>query len=173
MTTRKAIPLLIFSIVLLTLSWNFTRNSAAAGTLTPQDYADIQQLYAQYYLTIDAGDSEAWANTFTADGVFNNTRGHDALVESNRRGGTNKPLRHLHSNLKLVPTAEGADGHVYVVQIDITAKPISVSTYSRYDDKLVKTPQGWRFKNRQRSSDTTITSNASGRSSAPPAAPPR
>jgi hypothetical protein len=164
MTMRKLTSVLLFSIVLGTLAWSFTRNGSAAGTLTPQDYVEIQQLYSQYYLTIDAGDSEAWADTFTADGVFNNVRGHDALVESNRRGGTNKPLRHLHSNLKLVPTAEGADGHVYVVQIDITAKPISASTYSRYDDKLVKTPRGWRFKSRQRSSDTTI---APGRGAAP------
>src|SRR5262245_24300833 len=125
MTMRKLTSLLLFSVVLVTLAWTFTRSGTAAGTLTPQDYADLQQLYSQYYLTIDAGDSEAWADTFTADGVFNNVRGHDALVESNRRGGTNKPLRHLHSNLKLVPTAEGADGHVYVVQIDITAKPIA------------------------------------------------
>jgi actinorhodin biosynthesis protein ActVIA len=168
---RKLIPSLLFSFVLFTLVWNFTRSSAAAGTLTPQDHAAIQQLYAQYYLTIDAGDSEPWANTFTPDGVFNNTRGHDALVEFIRRGGTDRPLRHLHSNLKLVPTAEGADGHVYVVQIDITAKPISVATYSRYDDKLVKTPDGWRFKSRQRSSDTTIATG--GGRSAQQTAPPR
>jgi hypothetical protein len=97
--------------------------------------------------------------------------GHDALVESIRRGGTDRPLRHLHSNLKLVPTAEGADGHVYVVQIDITAKPISVATYSRYDDKLVKTAEGWRFKSRQRSPDTTIAPG--GGRSAQQTAPPR
>ena len=174
MSMRKLTSFLLFSIVLVGIAWGFTRNSTAAGTLTTQDYADIQQLYSQYYQTIDAGDSEAWANTFTADGVFNATRGHDALVESNRRGGTNKPLRHLHSNLKLVPTAEGADGHVYVVQIDITAKPISISTYSRYDDKLVKTPQGWRFKIRQRSSDTTIApSSGRGGPSAQQTRPPQ
>jgi SnoaL-like domain len=171
MTMRKLILLMLFSFALFTLVWNFTRNSAAAGMLTPQDHAEIQQLYSQYYLTIDAGDSEAWANTFTADGVFNSTRGHGALVEFIRRGGTDRPLRHLHSNLKLVPTAAGADGHVYVVQIDITAKPISVATYSRYDDKLVKTVEGWRFKSRQRSSDTTIAPG--GGRSAQQTAPPR
>lgn len=173
MSKRKLGSFLIFSIVLFTLAWSFTRSSAAAGTLSAQDRADIQELYSQYYQTIDAGESEAWANTFTADGVFNGTRGHDALVESNRRGGTNKPLRHLHSNLKLVPTAEGADGHVYVLQIDITAKPIAISTYSRYDDKLVKTPQGWRFKIRQRSSDTTIVPGGRGATAAQQTRPPQ
>jgi hypothetical protein len=51
MTMRKLILLLLFSFVLFTLVWNFTRNSAAAGMLTPQDHAEIQQLYSQYYLT--------------------------------------------------------------------------------------------------------------------------
>ena len=67
-----------------------------------------------------------------------------------------RPLRHWYSNLTITPTAAGANGSVYVLQIDITAKPPAISTYSRYDDTLVKTPQGWRFKTRQRSSDTTI-----------------
>lgn len=157
MTTRKILALAVFFVVLLGLAVGFGRKSSAAGSLTGQDYLDIQQLYARYYHTIDAGDSEGWANTFTSDGVFNtNTRGHDALVESNKRGGTSRPLRHWHSNLTIVPTAEGADGSTYVMQIDITTKPPSISTYSRYDDKLVKTAQGWRFKVRQRSSDTTI-----------------
>ena len=157
MTTRKVAALVVYSIVLVGLAIAFGRTGSTAGSLTVQDYLDIQQLYSRYYQTIDAGDSEAWANTFTADGVFNtNTRGHDALVESNKRGGTNRPLRHWHSNLTILPTAEGADGHTYVMQIDITTKPPSISTYSRYDDKLVKTPQGWRFKVRQRSTDTTI-----------------
>jgi hypothetical protein len=147
----------VFVVVLVGLAFGLGRRSSAAGSLTVQDYLEIQQLYSLYYQTIDAGDSEAWANTFTSDGVFNtNTRGHDALVESNRRGGTNRPLRHWHSNLTILPSSEGADGHTYVMQIDITTKPPSISTYSRYDDKLVKTPQGWRFKVRQRSSDTTI-----------------
>jgi len=149
--------MMIFSVILGGITALYTRGGSAAGSLTVQDYQDIQQLYSRYYQTIDAGDSEAWANTFTSDGVFNtNTRGHDALVESNKRGGTNRPLRHWHSNLTIVPTAEGANGSTYVMQIDITTKPPSISTYSRYDDKLVKTAQGWRFKVRQRSSDTTI-----------------
>ena len=157
MQTRKILTLVVFFVVVAGLAVGYVRKSSAAGSLTVQDYADIQQLYSRYYQTIDAGDSEAWANTFTSDGVFNtNTRGHDSLVESNRRGGRNRPLRHWHSNLTIAPTAEGADGSTYVMQIDITTKPPSISTYSRYDDKLVKTPQGWRFKIRQRSSDTTI-----------------
>ena len=35
------------------------------GKLTTQDYIDIQQLYARYNMSIDTGDGEAWAGTFT------------------------------------------------------------------------------------------------------------
>jgi hypothetical protein len=157
MSKRRLLLALVFTAVLGGAAWWFTPPSAAAGSLGPQDYTEIQQLYARYYQTIDAGASEAWADTFTADGVFNtDTRGRDALIASNRRGGTTRPLRHWHSNLTIEPTVAGAKGSVYVMQIDITTKPPSISTYSRYDDVLVKTNQGWRFKVRQRSSDTTI-----------------
>lgn len=157
MLMRKILAVVMFSLVLTGMAWRYGQEGSAAGTLTTQDYLDIQQLYSRYYHTIDAGASEAWADTFTSDGVFNtNTRGRDALIESNRRGGSTRPLRHWHSNLTIEPTAEGAKGSAYVMQIDITTKPPSISTYSRYDDTLVKTPKGWRFKIRQRSSDTTI-----------------
>jgi hypothetical protein len=146
-------------VIVAGVVWIYTQKSTAAGTLTPQDYLDIQQLYSRYYQTIDAKDGEAWANTFTADGVFNNTKGHDALVASQRGTLKDNPLRHWHSNLTITPTAEGADGRAYVLQINVKTTPPSIATFSRYDDKLVKTPQGWRFKIRQRSSDTTITGN--------------
>jgi len=160
MPTPRTLKIALFVVVLGAIAAFFVQRSNAAGTLTTQDLLDIQQVYSRYYQTIDAGDSEGWADTFTPDGVFNtNTRGRDALIESNRRGGTKRPLRHWHSNLTITPTPEGAKGSVYVLQIDITSKPPSISTYSRYDDTLVKTSKGWRFKTRQRSSDTTITSN--------------
>ena len=61
---------------------NAQSSSATAVALRAQDYIDIQQLYARYALLIDTGDAEGWANTFTPDGVFNNSsKGHDALVQ--------------------------------------------------------------------------------------------
>ena len=97
------------------------------------------------------------AGTFTPDGVFNNVKGHDALSEFIKQAGSNRPLRHLHSNLIVTATPQGAAGSVYVVQIDVKARPLTVSSYSRYEDTLVKTLQGWRFKTRMRSADTTLT----------------
>ena len=52
-----------------------------AGMLTSQDHGEIRQLYARYAHTIDTGEAEGWADTFTADGVFGNAHGRAALVE--------------------------------------------------------------------------------------------
>jgi hypothetical protein len=167
MLKRNALPLLALSIGLASLmfagaTWASAQHARRAGSLTFEDYLQIQQLYSRYYHAIDASDAEGWAGTFTADGVFNNVKGHDALVASIERAGPNRPLRHLHSNLTLTPTVEGVSGSVYVVQIDKTARPLTVASYSRYDDTLVRTPDGWRFKTRQRSTDTTLVPAKSG-----------
>src|SRR5690242_11127303 len=120
--------------------------------LTTQDYVEIQQLYARYNTAIDAGDGEAWASTFTPDGVFNNnTRGHDALVQfvhdwRDKRNGANR--RHWNSNLVITPTGDGAIGSVYLMLLDTGARPAAAASTAMYEDTLVKTAQGWRFKAR-------------------------
>ncbi len=44
MPTRKTLSILVFPIFLAGIVWGYTRNSTAAGTMTAQDYVDIQQL---------------------------------------------------------------------------------------------------------------------------------
>lgn len=158
MLTRKTLSVLL---VLVTSGWIYTaygsKTTSAAGTLTTQDYIDIEQNYAKYYHTIDAGDPEGWADTFTDDGNFNGTIGRAALIESRRRAGPSQ-TRHVVSNLVITPTAEGANGSLYVFIVDPQDVPVKINSYSRYDDTLVKTSKGWRFKAKMRSSDTTIRS---------------
>lgn len=130
---------------------------AAKTVLSTQDYLDIQQLYARYAMTIDSGDAEGWANTFTPDGVFNNSsRGHDALVQfvhdwRDKRNGADR--RHWNSNLVLTPTDEGVSGSVYLLLLDTGVRPPVPNMSAVYEDRLVKTPQGWRFKTRVLHSD--------------------
>ena len=120
--------------------------------LTTQDYNDIQQLYARYNLAIDTGNGEAWAATFTPDGVFNNTnKGHDALVQfikdwREKRDGANR--RHLNSNMVLTPTPDGANGSIYLLLLNVAVRPATIATTGIYEDVLVRTPRGWRFKSR-------------------------
>ena len=123
----------------------------AVGSLTAADHIEIQQLYARYARALDLGDPEAWADTFTGDGVFRDAAGRDELVayaESSysRRGGTG---RHWNSQLVVTPTAEGADGSAYLLLLDVGAQTPGIGVAGVYSDKLVKTPAGWRFKSRR------------------------
>jgi hypothetical protein len=127
----------------------------AAGALTAQDLVDIQQLYAKYNRTLDAGDAEGYASTFTPDGVFNNNVGHDAIVKfaETFHGGMGARVRHWNTNLMIVPTPEGAHGQVYLLLVDFSTKPATIATSASYSDDLVKTAQGWRFKKRATKGD--------------------
>lgn len=129
---------------------------AQGGQLTAQDLVDIQQLYAKYNWALDAGDSQAYAATFTPDGVFNTTNvGKDGLVKfaDTFHAGLGSHVRHWNTNLLITPTATGAAGQVYLILVDFATKPASIVTSAAYTDEMVKTPQGWRFKKRQTKGD--------------------
>jgi SnoaL-like domain len=147
-TSRKLIAAAAMTMTLVTLAWSQQKKSG----MTADDYMEIQQLYSRYNMAIDSGDAEGWAATFTPDGVFQTFNGHDALVgfintwKERMKGGN---MRHWNSNLAITPTADGASGAVYLLLVDISAKPPAITSASMYKDQIVKTPNGWRFKNRQ------------------------
>jgi hypothetical protein len=135
----------------------FAGACAAAGGLSAQDYFEIQQLYARYNIAIDNGDAEGWAATFTPDGAFNTSVGHDALVNfvktwrEKLNGATRK---HWNNNLQLTGNSTEASGYVYLMLLDISTKPASILTTGTYTDSLIKTKDGWRFSKRVTKGDT-------------------
>ncbi len=149
----KMNPLAVVLVALVlgaAASWSFAQQ--AKGSLTTQDYVEIQQLYARYNFIIDSGDAEGYAALYTPDGSFNTFTGHDALVGfMKNRNGANQ--RHWNTNLMITPTPEGANGAVYLMLINVGVNPPAIGTAAKYSDQLVKTPQGWRFKKRQTSRD--------------------
>ncbi|MBL0170048.1 MAG: nuclear transport factor 2 family protein [Gemmatimonadaceae bacterium] len=152
MRIRNVVVLVAFA-VLGTSGWTYA-NAAAKG-LKADDLVEIQQLYAKYNWTIDAGDSEGYASTFTPDGVFNANVGHDAIVKFSDgfHAGLGARVRHWNTNLMITPTPTGASGQVYLVLVDFSTKPPSILTSASYTDELVKTDQGWRFKKRTTKGD--------------------
>jgi len=133
------------------------QQKVAGGTLTAGDYVEIQQLVARYSYAVDthADNGYAYADLFAPDGVFDTTKGHEALAELARttqkdRGGPSY-TRHYLTNVIVYPTSEGARGSQYLMAIDVSevGKPSSVVHGGRYDDLYVKTPVGWRFRSRQ------------------------
>ena len=126
----------------------FTQVAWADG-LSTQDYIDIEQLYATYNHAIDSGDAQGWAGTFTPDGTFNKFAGHEQLVGfmqqwKEKMNGANR--RHWNTNLSIRPSTDGASATVMLMLVDVTTK--SIVATGMYNDTLVKTASGWRFKSR-------------------------
>ncbi|HLG97078.1 MAG TPA: nuclear transport factor 2 family protein [Bryobacteraceae bacterium] len=147
MFRRTIVATLAAMTLLTTLSFAQQRGSK----LTADDYIEIQQLYARYNNAIDSGDAEGYAATFVPDGVFNTFTGHDALVGfihawRDRMGGANR--RHWNTNLTITPAADGASGSVYLLLVDVGQRPPVIQAAAKYEDQLVKTSDGWRFKKR-------------------------
>src|SRR5882724_2315204 len=151
MRTRRAVVLLVVVVVTSGISVLAQKG----GKLTSDDLVEIQQLYAKYNWTLDAGDSEGYASTFTPDGVFNTNVGHDAIVKfaDTFHAGLGAHVRHWNTNLMILPAPDGATGQVYLVLVDFATKPATIVTSASYTDQLVKTAQGWRFKKRATKGD--------------------
>lgn len=140
-------------ILLATALWAGSMTMTMAAELTASDFTEIQQLYASYNQAIDKGDADAWADTFTADGRFINFQGREALKGFIDSWRTNPQMngparRHFSADLVITPSAQGATGVVSAMLIDLSTRPASINSYINYNDELVKTPQGWRFKSR-------------------------
>jgi hypothetical protein len=127
-----------------------------AKALTALDYAEIQQLYARYAWSIDthAENGMAYAKTFTPDGEFRagdtKVAGRDQLVAFNlQMGVANRAPTHFNMNIMIEPAPEGAHGGSYlaITASEANAKP-TLNGVGTYQDILVKTSEGWRFKQR-------------------------
>jgi len=145
MTATNRIVLLVSA---LTLSASAV--TQAQTSLTSDDRAEIHNLYAHYNLVLDAGDAEAWADTFVEDGRFGNNEGRAALVAFAEGWAKSNPnTRHWNTNIRITPTADGAAGTCYLMLWNVGARPQSIVLTGTYQDALVRTPDGWRFKSRR------------------------
>ena len=136
-------------------------------TLSAMDYIEIQQLVAKYAKYIDSCSNNGYdyADLFTADGAFvpvingkptAGIQGRERLAEvsgGGSRGCKNvgwiqQGVRHLYPNHVIEATPEGAKGTVDMLMIGLGGDPNKIQYDGHYEDVYVKTPQGWRFKQR-------------------------
>ena len=150
--------------------WTGTAAQAQGPSLTALDYQEITQLINRYAYGIDtcANNGYEYADVFTPDGVFidrNSDAGFKAggrvlasgrealatLVGGGSRGCKTKLVwtdwSHLMLNHQITPTATGATGRVYLVQMGMTG-PGTIARHGGYEDVYVKTAAGWRIKSR-------------------------
>lgn len=141
-------------------AWSDDLNAAfgiQGPMVSAQDYAEIEQLYARNAHALDTGQGEAFADTFTEDGELVNgqgpgkanavrtpRKGRQALVQLGSSGGA----RHFQFNIVVNRTPEGAKASSYLLLYNVRTIPGTVVETAIYDDTLVKTAQGWKFKRR-------------------------
>jgi hypothetical protein len=162
MLKRTAVVTIL--VVVLALAAVTLRQAVQAqgggGQLTTQDYIDIQQLYARYTHALDGGDGKAWGETFTVDGqIWSDTAlakypNYTLNGRSEIAGYVKGPARerprvgHVNTNIVITPTATGAIGRSYLLLHNLESNPPRVTGGGIYEDVLVKTAEGWRFKKR-------------------------
>ena len=112
---------------------------------TVEDRDEILQLLYRYNHTIDGGDANGWAETFTEDAVFdaagNVLSGHDALRDF---AASFKGRRHVVANPLVEIDGDTATVRAYAVVFSGTTP----SVVGLYEDELVRTHEGWRFAKR-------------------------
>ena len=158
MQTRHLVAALALVGAGLAIGWMSAPGNAAAaaGTLTAQDYAEIEQLYWRYNHGGDFRDSELWLSAFADDAVFTvegqrTLRGMDELKEmrvERDAGHGDRGRRHWNNGWRIVPTADGAEARVYWIVVDVGSGEPYTDRSGYYDDKYVRTAAGWRIKQR-------------------------
>ncbi len=126
--------------------------------LSVEDQLTIQQLYARYNQSIDAGRADEWAACFTPEGVFSSATGTftgtAALAEFATNFAKRLKARHWTNNLVLDATDGGAKASCYLLLMRIEeGKPASVLANGIYDDRLVKAGDSWKFASRTMNGD--------------------
>jgi 3-phenylpropionate/cinnamic acid dioxygenase small subunit len=127
--------------------------------LTGDDFLEIQALYYNYAHYIDSGQGEKFASLWTEDGEFTHgygpgqassdrapAKGTAALTRTGSTGGT----RHMVTNLVIRPTddANTVKGSCYLLLYSARTVPPSFTETAIYDDTIVHTANGWKFKKR-------------------------
>ena len=143
------------------------RAQTPAAELTALDYIQIEQLIAKYARAIDTCSNNGYdyADLYTADGAFIPSfegkqlapiQGRERLAAVSGGGSNNcknvpwidQGVRHLYANHVITPSPEGATGVVDMLMIGLGGDPNKIEYDGYYEDTYVRTPQGWRFKQR-------------------------
>ena len=132
-----------------------------AAKISAQDYTEILQLYAEFNTSLDLGLPDRYIKTWTDDGEFTGGRtgeratpgerkpdvvGKEQLRAMARPGGSGG--RHSVTNLVVTPIPGGAKATCYLILMNVRTSPPTPGETAIYDDTLVKTKDGWKFKKR-------------------------
>lgn len=115
----------------------------------------IRELMARACFHFDNGEFEAWLDLFTADGTFDlgaigRHSGREALqkfLQSLPLTNGLPMMKHCVMNSIVNVAGDQATAQSYVAVVR-GGDQLVISVAGRYEDQLVKTAKGWRFKER-------------------------
>ncbi len=120
--------------------------------LTFEDKYEITELAARYNHALDTGDGDAWAATFTDDGVFASSgstlTGTEALAEF-ARDRDSAGLRHWTNNLVVDGEGREATLRCYLHVMRVGAPGIEIVLTGLYADQLRRVDGEWKFSRRE------------------------
>lgn len=132
------------------------------------DFVAIKQLYLLGNVALDsaADGGRRFADTFTSDGVLVNgalrAQGTEAIARV--AAAVTPGLHRWISNITAVPAKGGAAGRAYGFRLGLKGEPgvpeNRLEEMVLYEDQLVKTPQGWRFRERRTTSTPVVRPGA-------------
>ena len=158
-TMRNLLILTAAVTIAVGTTWSYAQQQRKPGShvlLSPEDYLEIHQLYSFYARDVDPGSKRNPSWMFVDDGVadmggrrYSGRKELDAFygeVPKRQSAG----VRHFNTSYVIVGTPEGARGSSYMMQVERRKEsgPIEVTLFGKYEDRFVKTPDGWRFKER-------------------------
>jgi hypothetical protein len=126
-----------------------------------EDKDEIRELLARYCFLLDGYRLKQFAVLFTADGEWisrNGTAKGPAAIEELLCGLVPEPVpgkRRKHFTTNIIIELAGDRATVvsnFLVVRDSDAGPV-ISVAGTYDDVVVRTPEGWKFKSRKLSHD--------------------
>jgi hypothetical protein len=158
MSRRRVMACLALAVVFALAGYGWvSAEPAKVIKITPDDYVQIMQLYSSYPQMLDLREG-ALPSIFTEDGEMTSgvAAGHanDPRVPKKgtqqlaTMGGRFRGARHFTASVKITPMADYVKGSCYILVYNIKVNPPTLSETSIFDDIIVKTPQGWKFKKR-------------------------
>ena len=117
------------------------------------DRMAILDLCAQYNYYIDTGEAEKWADTFTADGVFDGAvgraEGREALIAFGRQFGTDYPGAMHFTDNHLFEHDGDAMKHKCFLSFQVPSDGGTNLVLVGYEDELVRVDGAWKFCSRR------------------------
>jgi hypothetical protein len=161
--------IIVSSFGLVALLLVFTASSASVGGSYAEDRAEIEDLQARYMFALDFRDADAYAATFSTDGVLDYgagaVSGRDAI--RNHMAGLNKRAqaeaakdtsglrpaagRHNIANIVLKVDGDKAIGRAYWFHMgdNNPGRTAVLDSFGHYEDEMVKVDGKWLFSKRK------------------------